>query len=332
MKFYTNISILQRNKKIDKIFYKMDIDKNYFCNNSSGLRGRIIGIISQDLLTGNKSYKYKGNRNEGCFYPDNLEEWYSHMDKKLNDHLESGEHKEGYIDGCVKNGIERFSLLEDENTGIVAGLDTPVWIGNPKADTRIMIVSQDPRRNIKEMAGHSPCISLSSPFGWHDKNWRNNGRTGLLPQICWEIIQNDKNVCFYFTDLYKLRKANTAGKKDNSTVDKKNEKSYLSIIEKEISVFSPTHIVLMGSAVCNTLLYENLVGKKFDKGYFIPKTADNSEIPINPKTSIVPILHIACRQSAIERYKKDKITKKELFEEALKELANNKNIEPVISE
>ena len=319
MEFYTNISILQRNKEIDKIFYKMDIDKNYFCNNSSGLRERIIGIIYKYLLpTGDISYK--GDGNEICFYPENLKEWYSHMDEKLNDHLKSGEHKEGYIDGCVKDGIER-SLLEDENTGIVAGLDTPVWIGNPKADTRIMIVSQDPRRNIKEMAGHSPCISLSSPFGWHDKDWRNNGRTGLLPQICWEIIQelkkeNDKNVCFYFTDLYKLRKANTAGKKDNSTVDKKNKESYLCIIEEEINVFSPTHIVLMGSAVCNTPLYKNLVGKKFDKGYFIPKTAED-----NPKTSIVPILHIACRQSAIEQYKKDKRT---LFKDALKELANNK--------
>lgn len=300
----------------------MDIDQNYFCNNSSGLRERIIGIIYKYLLqTGDISYK--GDGNEICFYPENLEDWYSHMDEKLNDDLKSGEHKEGYIDGCVKDGIER-SLLEDENTGIVAGLDTPVWIGNPKADTRIMIVSQDPRRNIKEMAGHCSCISLSSPFGWHDKDWRNNGRTGLLPQICWEIIQDDKNVCFYFTDLYKLRKANTAGKKDNSTVDKKNEESYLRIIEEEISVFSPTHIVLMGSAVCNTLLYENLVGEKFDKGYFIPKTAED-----NPKTTIVPILHIACRQSAIEQYK---ISKRTLFEEALKRLANNKNIEPVISE
>lgn len=316
MKFYTNISILQRNKEIDKIFYKMDIDKNYFCNNSSGLRERIIGIIYNLLPTGDISYK--GNRNGGCFYPDNLEEWYSHMDEKLNDDLKPGEHKEGYIDGCVKDGIER-SLLEDENTGIVAGLDTPVWIGNPKADTRIMIVSQDPRRNIKEMAGHSPCISLSSPFGWHDKNWRSNGRTGLLPQICWEIVEKQKeNICFYFTDLYKFRKANTAGKKDNSTVDKKNKESYLCIIEEEINAFSPTHIVLMGSAVCNSLLYENLVGDKFDKGYFITKTAKD-----NPKTSIVPILHIACRQSAIEKYKKDK-NKRTVFEDALKELANNK--------
>ena len=301
----------------------MNIDKDCFCNNDSGLRESIIGIISQYLLpTGNKSYK--GKRNEGCFYPSNLEEWYSHMYAKLNDHLKPGEHKEGYIGDCISEDIDR-SLLEDANTGIVAGLDTPVWIGNPNADTRIMIVSQDPRRNIKEMADHSPCISLSSPFGWHDIGWRSNGRTGLLPQICWEIIQelkkeNDKNVCFYFTDLYKFRKANTAaaGEEDNSTVDKRNEKSYLRIIEEEISVFSPTHIVLMGSAVCNTLLYENLVGDKFDKGYFIPKTAKN-----NPQISIVPILHIACRQSAIEQYKKDK-NKRTVFEDALKELANNK--------
>ena len=298
----------------------MDIDINYFCNNSSGLRDKIIKIISDYLLpTGNISYN--GNHNGDCFYPSNLEEWYSHMDEKLNDHLKPGEHKEGYIGDCISKDIDR-SLLADANTCIVAGLDTPVWIGNPNADTRIMIVSQDPRRNKKEMAEHSPCISLSSPFGWHDIGWRSNKKTGLLPQICWEIIQdlNIENICFYFTDLYKFRKANTAAadEEDNSTVDKNknNKERYLNIIEEEINVFSPTHIVLMGSEVCNTPLYKNLVGNKFDKGYFIPKTAKN-----NPKRSIVPILHIACRPDAIEKYKKDKRT---LFKDALKELANNK--------
>lgn len=293
----------------------MKIDKACFCNNSSRLRDGIIRIISNYLLpTGNISYKR--NRNGGCFYPDNLEEWYSHMDEKLNDDLKPGEHKEGYIDGCVKNGIER-SLLENKNTGIVAGLDTPVWIGNPKADTRIMIVSQDPRRSLNEMADHSQCISLSSPFGWHDIGWRSNGRTGLLPQICWKIVQEQKdNVCFYFTDLYKFRKANTAGKKDDSIVDKKrNEKSYLRIIEEEISVFSPTHIVLMGSAVCNTPLYKNLVGKEFNKEYF-------KEIKPEANIIVAPILHIACRQSAIEIYRPGK-KKKEVFSEFLNKLANN---------
>ena len=291
----------------------MKIDKACFCNNSSGLRERIIGIIYNLLPTGDISYK--GDRNGGCFYPDNLEEWYSHMDEKLNDDLKPGEHKEGYIGDCISKEIERF-LLEDEITGIVAGLDTPVWIGNPKADTRIMIVSQDPRRSLNEMAGHSQCISLSSPFGWHDIGWRSNGRTGLLPQICWKIVQEQKNnVCFYFTDLYKFRKANTAGKKDDSTVDTKNEEHYLDIINKEIKVFSPTRIVLMGSAVCNTSLYKNLVGKEFNKEYF-------KEINSRANIIVAPILHIACRQSAIEIYRPGK-KKKEVFSEFLNKLANN---------
>lgn len=304
----------------------MNINKDCFCNNDSGLRESIFRIISQDLLPAG-DISYKGKRNEGCFYPSNLEEWYSHMDDKLNVHLKPGEHKEGYIGDCISKDIDH-SLLADANTDIVAGLDTPVWIGNPNADTRIMIVSQDPRRNKKEMAEHSPCISLSSPFGWHDIGWRSNGNTGLLPQICWEIVKKQKeNICFYFTDLYKFRKANTADKKDNSTADKKdnstvdknknNKEHYLNIINKEIEVFSPTHIVLMGSAVCNTLLYDNLVGKKFNKEYFTPQTAKN-----NPQISIVPILHIACRPSAIKTYKPGK-KKKEAFCEELNKLANN---------
>lgn len=292
----------------------MNIDKDCFCNNSSRLRDGIIRIISNYLLpTGNISYN--GNHNGDCFYPSNLEEWYSHMAKYLNGG--PGKHKEGYIGDCISKEIDR-SLLEDANTGIVAGIDTPVWIGNPNADTRIMIVSQDPRRSLNEMAGHSQCISLSSPFGWHDIGWRSNGNTGLLPQICWEIVEKQKeNICFYFTDLYKFRKANTAGKKDNSTVDQKNEERYLDIINKEIKVFSPTHIVLMGSAVCNTPLYKDLVGKKFNKEYFTPQTAKN-----NPQISIVPILHIACRPSAIKTYIPGK-KKKEAFCEFLNKLANN---------
>ena len=143
---------------------EMKIDKACFCNNSSGLRKRIIEIISNDHLLPSGDISYQGTPNEDCFYPSKLEEWYSHMENNLNEKPCKYKHKEGYIGDCISKEIER-SLLEDENTGIVAGLDTPVWIGNPKADTRIMIVSQDPRRSLNEMAGHSQCISLSSPFG-----------------------------------------------------------------------------------------------------------------------------------------------------------------------
>lgn len=310
----------------------MDIKtiKGSFCCNER-FRNNVIDIITH-LLSPNGISFDKTFRRPGYFYPDNLKDWYEEMEKYVDDDPRQYQSKEGYIKGELNKNICIDSLLKDGDN-IVAGLDTPVWIGNPEANTRIMIVSQDPRRSNDEMAGHTPCIALSSPFGWHDKVWRSNGKTGLLPQICWEIIQelkkeNDKDVrCFYFTDLYKFRKANTspAGRKDNSKVDKENKGVYFNIIKKEIENFNPTHIVLMGSDVFKTNLFTHLVGRnwlsqvgseEYNSGKHLFKKIQGTSGIV-----VAPILHIAYYGKILSNImKKGNCSKKDCFKNFLKGL------------
>ncbi len=55
--------------------------------------------------------------------------------------------------------------LHDVNNKFSVGHDIPVWLNDPgKANHRILILSQDPRRNKKEMIDME--IGLSTPFAY----------------------------------------------------------------------------------------------------------------------------------------------------------------------
>lgn len=284
----------------------MVLNSNEFCGDNINFcfRKRIIGII-QTLFP--RNILYKGSYKPGLHYPISIDERYEYMVSNVNLPTPPTIKKEGYINGSVSGSIND-SLLKDGND-IIAGLDLPVWLGNPTEDEviKIMIISQDPRRSLAEMAGHCPCIALSSPFGLHDLDWRSKPKEGLLPRVCKKIKdeleeKENKKICFYFTDFYKLRKANTSpkGREDNSIVDKKNIVVYLEILKKEIDEYKPSIILLMGAEVADELLGAKNYNKTIISGsprkmnslgdYFNPYYTHSSK-HINSDIRVIPILH-----------------------------------------
>src|SRR5574344_74945 len=215
------------------------LNKKFFCPISfvgeSNFRQNVIDILEKYLLgSGRKNnYSYsKANPKSPTFtknfYPNNLDDWYNNSKtkgiiKNLNisrkKRKKTYPQKEGFISASTLK-VSTTNLLASPN-GVMAGLDTPVWLDfdgidwkkekikpNPKnSNERIMVISQDPRRDQDEMGypTHSKCIALSTPFGWHDYDWRNDGRYNLTEQIFKGVLAK-KKVSLYFTDVYKLRR------------------------------------------------------------------------------------------------------------------------------
>lgn len=285
-------------------FSIMKLNNNEFCGDNINFcfRKRIIGII-QTLFP--RIILYRGSHKPGLHYPISIDERYEYMASNVNLPTPPTIKKEGYINGSVSGSIND-SLLKDGND-IIAGLDLPVWLGNPTEDKviKIMIISQDPRRSLAEMAGHYPCIALSSPFGLHDLDWRSKLKEGLLPRVCKKIKdeleeKENKKICFYFTDFYKFRKANTYPKGSKDKVDKNNKVEYLKILKKEIDEYKPSIILLMGAEVANVLLGAKIYNKTIISGsprkmnslgdYFNPYYTHSSK-HINSNIRVIPILH-----------------------------------------
>lgn len=135
-----------------------------------------------------------------------------------------------------------------------AGHDLPVWIGNPEhAQKKLMIVSQDPRRNVEEMVltlGKSDGISISTPFGLHSYEWRSNETNGLIHYVVCELFkQCENNLSVYYTDVYKLRWVNNTGFPKMPSFDKDNKSCYQEILKEEVLVlFKPDVILFLGQA------------------------------------------------------------------------------------
>ena len=279
------------------------LNKKFFCPISfvgeSNFRQNVIDILEKYLLgSGRKNnYSYsKANPKSPTFtknfYPNNLDDWYNNSKtkgiiKNLNisrkKRKKTYPQKEGFISASTLK-VSTTNLLASPN-GVMAGLDTPVWLDfdgidwkkekikpNPKnSNERIMVISQDPRRDQDEMGypTHSKCIALSTPFGWHDFDWRNglnkdrknglnndrkNGLNNLIPQIFKEVLGN-KKVSLYFTDVYKLRGMEPAN------IDKSNIAIYKDILEQEIKLFKPDLIVAAGQEASKVLLKMNILVK-----------------------------------------------------------------------
>lgn len=139
----------------------------------------------------------------------------------------------------VQNGINNSLLIS--NGRYYAGHDLPVWLNNPSiAKHKILVLSQDPRRNDKEMTGKE--IGISTPFGLHSMKWRSNRSKGLVHYL-FDKLQNKygDEVCVYYTDIYKFRKTEPA------QLDIKNLGRYQSVLCLEIESFKPTIMLLMGN-------------------------------------------------------------------------------------
>ena len=138
------------------------------------------------------------------------------------------------------------------DNSIYAGHDLPVWLNNPEsADIRIMVISQDPRRNDKEMKENemptSNVISISTPFGLHFKNWRSHKSKGLVHYLFDDMKKTfcGKKLSIYFTDIYKFRGV------DSKDLDTSNLDVYKKVLSCEIQLFKPDVILLMGKEAQN---------------------------------------------------------------------------------
>lgn len=148
------------------------------------------------------------------------------------------------IPGTFLNSkIDTKLITKDGN--LYAGHDLPVWLNDPdKAIYKVLVLSQDPRRNNNEMKDMG--IGISTPFGLHSAKWRSNRNRGMVHWLFKELIDEygDK-LSVYYTDLYKLRGVDV---KDvsKSKLDSNNLEYYKCILKEEIKLFRPNVIFLMG--------------------------------------------------------------------------------------
>lgn len=152
------------------------------------------------------------------------------------------------LSGNVINGLNT-TLLEDPTTQkIYAGHDLPVWLNDPSQSIhRLLVVSQDPRRNVDEMKNKE--IGISTPFGLHSIEWRSDMSRGLIHWVVVKLFNESEfknSLSVYYTDVYKFRGVDDKSNNIDSTLDKKNSDIYYKIFNNEIDLFNPTVILLMG--------------------------------------------------------------------------------------
>ena len=169
---------------------------------------------------------------------------YTKMHRDLNKH----QYAIYPLSGNVINGLNT-TLLEDPTTQkIYAGHDLPVWLNDPSQSIhRLLVVSQDPRRNVDEMKNKE--IGISTPFGLHSMEWRSVKSQGLIHWVVVKLFNESgfgNSLSVYYTDVYKFRGVDDKSKKIKSSLDKKNSQIYYEIFKKEKDLFDPTIVLLMG--------------------------------------------------------------------------------------
>lgn len=211
---------------------------NYpFCPNSTFL-DKVLDILC-DKVTGVTGIFKKGTRRQ-------LKKIYKKMCSDINmPQYVIYPLQSSYLNTGL-NKIDPTNLLKGNN--ICAGHDLPVWLNDPAAPCRIMVLSQDPRRSVVESLDDT--IGISSPFGLHSRIWRSNLTKGFVHYAMLELINENKEngISVYYTDIYKLRKVEPA-KTDTTNYFI----SYNDILCKEICLFQPTIIVTLGSDAKNAL-------------------------------------------------------------------------------
>lgn len=128
------------------------------------------------------------------------------------------------------------------------GHDVPVWLipdsvnGNLSATLRIMIIGQDPRRDLE-----GDGILLSTPFGLHCQAYYNDKIETRIADRLLNMQKNGKGISLYFTDSYKLFVKDSKNPESVSTkLLKEYSEVFTSILNKEIELFKPDLIVCWG--------------------------------------------------------------------------------------
>lgn len=179
------------------------------------------------------------------------------------------------FDTAIKIGRQKDALLDVDKSvflpnNIISNLlqkgythighDTPVWIipdsvnENLWDTLRIMIISQDPRR---DLVGNG--VLLSTPFGLHCQAYYDGKIETRIADRLHKMQKNGKHISLYFTDAYKLFVEDSQNDKSKSTslLNEYND-IFKCILDKEIELFKPNLIVCWGRESANLLLEENI--------------------------------------------------------------------------
>lgn len=172
-------------------------------------------------------------------YKDFLLKRYQEMKEQCN-----WEYPDGPSDnGCAVRYIPAPKEYQDYN---IIGFDIPtlVTLDNEKPATNIvMVVSQDPRRTER----YKGMLSISSPFGFHDKSYRSSPRKGFMTPLVCKALEESPDTALYFTDCNKLFTTDEKG------ILKSTTSKYPEILKKEIEQIKPSRIVAHGRTAENIL-------------------------------------------------------------------------------
>lgn len=180
-----------------------------------------------------------------------LENIYDEMSREIN---VMGNNKK-IIKLYERDGIYIINKLNiqsiQRNNFVYAGHDLPVWRNDPnQAKIKIMVITQDPRRNEDEVnlnkKSASPhVISISTPFGLHSLTYRSHKNKGLVHYLFNDLQEelmnyNPGDLSIYYTDIYKFRGV------ASDDLDTDNLDVYKNVLGCEIEAFNPNVILLMG--------------------------------------------------------------------------------------
>ena len=238
-----------------------------FCGNFN-FRNQVESLIYNDL--------FNVNGNSAVLFKNILKDWYEKViclrtaDNSVwqstslppNTEIKIGKQKDALLD-VDKSVFSPNNIISNlkQKAYTHIGHDTPVWIipdsvnENLWDTLRIMIISQDPRR---DLAGNG--VLLSTPFGLHCQAYYNGKIETRIAARLQNMQKNGKQISLYFTEAYKLF---VKDPKNNGSISMNLLNGYdgmfKSILDKEIELFKPDLIVCWGSFSSNLLL-----GKNFD--------------------------------------------------------------------
>lgn len=131
------------------------------------------------------------------------------------------------------------------------GLDFPTWFNLKDNDRRIMIIAQDPLRGNKWYSdaffkeGNYVCLDalVASPFGLHNKSWRDKKNGGGRMKALVEILI-ERGYGIYLTDC---RKYYVYDASESAKYSKGKKEIYKTILHKEIDIINPKSIIALGN-------------------------------------------------------------------------------------
>ena len=146
-----------------------------------------------------------------------------------------------YPDGPSDNGcaVKYIDAPQDYQDYSILGFDIPTLIQtdhDKPISNIVMVVSQDPRRTER----YKGKLSLSSPFGFHDKSYRTNTRKGFMTPIILQALETAPGTAIYMTDCNKLFTTDKRG------ILKTDTRKYQEILQKEIELIKPSCIIAHG--------------------------------------------------------------------------------------